>query len=135
LLKYIAACWIYLSIVYVTVNGIPSVLWKTRADPANVNEPVLMGVLVTVTGVLENVVIVERAMHVTLSSIWRCMALHVLRQELLWIVLMFNLYSIGLLAVNITVPVQIFPLSMEEQLLFDETHSVYLPVHLGKILT
>ena len=33
------------SILYVTVNGIPSVLWKTKAEPANVSEPVLIGVL------------------------------------------------------------------------------------------
>jgi hypothetical protein len=46
------------STVYVTVNGIPSVLWKTKAEPANASEPVLIGVLVTVTGVLEKVVMV-----------------------------------------------------------------------------
>jgi hypothetical protein len=55
------------SILYVTVNGIPSVLWKTKAEPANVSEPVLIGVLVAVTGVFENIVIVDRAIEVVLS--------------------------------------------------------------------
>lgn len=55
------------STVDVTVNGIPSVLWKTNAEPANAGEPVLIGVLVTVTGVLEKVVMVESAIWVVLS--------------------------------------------------------------------
>jgi hypothetical protein len=55
------------STVYVTVNGIPLVLWKTKAEPANASEPVLIGVLVTVTGVLEKVVMVESAICVVLS--------------------------------------------------------------------
>jgi hypothetical protein len=40
------------SIVYVTVKGCPSVLWKSNTLPVNTNDPVLIGVLVTLTGVL-----------------------------------------------------------------------------------
>lgn len=49
------------SIVYVTVKGCPSVLWKSNKLPINTNDPVFMGGLVTLTGVLLNIVIVERA--------------------------------------------------------------------------
>lgn len=64
------------SIVYVTVNGIPSVLWKSKALPVNTNDPVLMGVLVTLTGVLLNIVIVDNAyllpsIHLALYG-WPC---------------------------------------------------------------
>ena len=55
------------STVYVTVNEIPSVLWKSKAEPANAGEPVLIGVLVIVTGVLEKVVMVESVICVVLS--------------------------------------------------------------------
>ena len=53
--------------MYITVNGIPSVLWKTKAEPANASEPELIGVFVTVTGVLEKVVMTESAICVVLS--------------------------------------------------------------------
>src|SRR5690242_4187138 len=64
---FCVSCFATASILYVTVNGIPSVLWKTKAEPTKTSEPVLIGVLVTMTGVLEKAVIVERAMRVVLS--------------------------------------------------------------------
>jgi hypothetical protein len=55
------------STVYVTVKGCPSVLWKSNTLPVNTNDPVLIGELVTLTGVLVNIVIVERAIGVVPS--------------------------------------------------------------------
>ncbi len=47
---------------------------ESKAEPANTNEPVLIGVLVTVTGVLENIVIGESAIraYVQLLFLWAC---------------------------------------------------------------
>jgi hypothetical protein len=40
------------SIVYVTVKGCPSVLWKSNTLPVNTNDPVLIGELVILIGVM-----------------------------------------------------------------------------------
>ena len=69
----------------------------------------LMGVLVTLTGVLENIVIVDRAyllpsIHLALYG-WPCTVSGMIDGLYLCNISI----SIGLLAVNVTVPVQIFP--------------------------
>lgn len=96
--------------VYVTLNGCPSVLWKTRALPVKTKDPTLIGALVMVTGVFENIVIGERAIRLVLSIHLAFKGKPCLGSgRSSGAYLCSTSTSMGLLAVNVAVPVQIFP--------------------------